>query len=227
MSPDQYTNAWQHPETRKAWHLHMVMTVLRLTGWVAACVAALAVYVVFLSSGFAPLLVAFLGYGAYRAVLQVGCLTWSVNIKRVLEQYPWQLFHGLPRGRSKHPDAGEDEMWYEIPNPENPGEGVPLLFLANMRLLWWVRRFGTAKTQQELKAEIEPLWFAGDPRFYAVIAAPGRGGRRPKRLHFLYQRSARWDTRHPTSDWGAGAEALEQARRAGARTPDPVAPPQQ
>lgn len=226
MGPDQYVTAWQHPATRRAWYVHMLLIVLRLIGWTAVCVGSLAVFVVILSPGFVLLLVPLLGYGAYRAVLQIGYFPWSINIKRVLEQYPWQLLADLSRGRNKHVNVEESAMWYEIPDPEHPGELVPLLFLSNMRLFWWARRFGTNKTSPALKRQIEPLWFAGDPRFYAVIAAPGRGGRAPRRLHFLYQRSARWDERHPASDWGAGAAAQELARRAGARTPDPVPPPQ-
>ncbi|MBV1936054.1 hypothetical protein KUF83_05680 [Streptomyces sp. BV286] len=115
-------------------------------------------------------------------------------------------------------------MWFEIVNPENPEEQVPLLFLSNMRTFWWMRRFGTARTKPELKAQIEPLWFAGDPRFIAVVAATGRGGDAPKRLHLLYQRAATGGRGVAPTDWSAGPAALERARRAGAHVPGPSAP---
>lgn len=202
----------------------MVTIPCRLVGWGVVWIACLAVPVSFLSPVYFVLFIPLMLYATYRAVLQIGYFPWSINIKRVLQQYPWQLLHDVPRGRTKHPRADEDELWYEIPNPDKPEEGVPLLFLANMRVLWWVRRFGTNKTKPELKGQIEPLWFAGDPRFYAVVAAPGRGGNAPRRLHFLYQRSARWDTRVPTVDWNADPVALDRARRAGARVPEPAHP---
>ncbi|MFD5814518.1 hypothetical protein [Streptomyces sp. NPDC127038] len=118
----------------------------------------------------------------------------------------------------------ENEMWLELPNPEVPGERIPLLFLSGMRTFWWMRRFGTARTKPELKAEIEPLWFAGDPRFIAVVAAPTRNGSAPKRLHLLYQRTATGRRGVEPADWNASPAALERARRCGAHVPDAVRP---
>ncbi|MET8134990.1 hypothetical protein ABZV24_24095 [Streptomyces sp. NPDC005251] len=93
-----------------------------------------------------------------------------------------------------------------------------------MRTFWWMRRFGTARTKPELKAQIEPLWFAGDPRFIAVIAAAGRKGEAPKRLHLLYQRTATGRRGIEPTDWNASPAALERARRSGAQVPDVVHP---
>lgn len=224
MDPTGCPTAWDHPPTRKAWTQHMVLIVLRLVGWIAVWIGSLAVLVVFLSPGFTPLFIPLLGYATFRAVLQLAYIRPSIQIQRVLWEYPWQFLSGVPRGRNKHPLAQEDEMWLELPNPEEPGERIPLLFLSGMRTFWWMRRFGTARTKPELKAQIEPLWFAGDPRFVAVIAATSRNGEAPKRLHLLYQRSATGRRGVEPSDWNASPAALERARRSGAHVPDVVRP---
>ncbi|MFF1651986.1 hypothetical protein ACFVXW_05435 [Streptomyces sp. NPDC058251] len=203
----------------------MITIVARLVGWIAVWIGSLGVWVAFLSPGFAPIVVPMLGYATFRAVIQLPYFRSSIYIQRVLWQYPWQLLTGVPRGRNKHPRVQEDEMWFEFANPEKPEEQIPLLFLANMRTFWWMRRFGTARTKPELKAQIEPLWFAGDPRFVAVIAATSRGGGAPRRLHLLYQRTAAGRRGIEPTDWNASPAALERARRAGAKVPV-AAPPQ-
>ncbi|MFB9509333.1 hypothetical protein ACFFS2_29445 [Streptomyces aurantiacus] len=198
----------------------MITIVVRLVGWIAVWFGSL-----FLIAATPPwiawVFLPFLVYATYRAVLQLAYFRPSTYIRRVLQQYPWQFLTDVPRGRNKHPRVQEDEMWFEIPNPEDPEEQVPLLFLANMRTFWWMRRFGTSRTKPELKAQIEPLWFAGDPRFIAVVAATGRGGEAPRRLHLLYQRTATGHRGIAPTDWNAGPAALERARRAGAHVPDP------
>ncbi|MFE0102802.1 hypothetical protein [Streptomyces sp. NPDC059009] len=225
MHPTDYPTGWDHPATRSAWIQHMGMIVGRLAGWSAVWFGSLFLIVatpVWIAWIFLPILV----YAGFRALVQVFYFPWSMNIQRVLAQYPWQLLSDVPHGRDKHPQADKDEMWFEFSNPEEPNERIPLLFLSQMRTYWWMRRFGTSRTKPELKAEIEPLWFAGDPRFYSVIAAPGRGGQAPKRLHFLYQRSARRSWKGDVITWDASPAALECARRAGARVPDRTVPPQ-
>lgn len=199
---------------------HMVLIALRLVGWIGIWVGSLGVLVVLLSPGFTPLFVPLLGYATLRAVLQLAYIRPSLYIRRVLQQYPWQLLTGVPRGRNKHPHVQQDEMWVELPNPEKPEEQIPLLFLSGMRTFWWMRRFGTARTKPELKAQIEPLWFAGDPRFIAVIAATGRGGMKPRRLHLLYQLTATGRRDVEPIDWDASPAALERARRSGAHVPE-------
>ncbi|MFF3610199.1 hypothetical protein [Streptomyces sp. NPDC002580] len=161
-------------------------------------------------------------YATFRAVLQLAYIRPSIYIRRTLTQYPWQLLSGVPRGRNKHPQVQENEMWLELPNPEEPEERIPLLFLSSMRTFWWMRRFGTSRTKPEVKAQIEPLWFAGDPRFVAVIAATGRTGKGPRRLHLLYQRTATGRRGIEPTDWRASPAALERARRSGAHVPDGV-----
>ncbi|MFC9845535.1 hypothetical protein ACFWFF_08595 [Streptomyces sp. NPDC060223] len=202
----------------------MTMIAGRLVGWTAAWFGSLYLIVAtpaWLGWVFLFLLV----YATYRAVLQLAYLRPSLQIKRVLGQYPWQFLTGVPRGRNKHPQVEQDEMWYEFPNPEKPEEQIPLLFLMNMRTFWWMRRFGTTSTKPELKAQIEPLWFAGDPRFIAVIAANSRRSKAPRRLHLLFQRTATGRRGIEPTDWNASPAALDRARRAGAHVPDSVSPP--
>lgn len=224
MHPSMYQTAWDHPPTRRAWVQHMASIAARLVGWVAVWIGSLGVLVSFLSPGYAFLFIPVLLYSALRAVLQLAYIRPSIYIQRVLWQYPWQLLTDVPRGRNRHPMVQEDEMWLELPNPEEPGERIPLLFLSGMRTFWWMRRFGTARTKPELKAEIEPIWFAGDPRFIAVIAASRRKGEAPKRLHLLYQRTATGRRGIEPTDWNASPAALERARRSGAHVPDAVRP---
>ncbi|MFD6921371.1 hypothetical protein ACFV99_14310 [Streptomyces sp. NPDC059944] len=223
MSPTDYSSAWDYPPSRQAWVRHVVMTAARLIGWVAVWSASLFLIVATpLWGGWVFLLL--LLYATFRSVLQLAYIRPSLYIRHVLQQYPWQLLTGVPKGRNKHPGVQEDEMWLELPNPERPEEQIPLLFLSGMRTFWWMRRFGTARTKPELKAQIEPLWFAGDPRFIAVIAAAGGNGRTPKRLHLLYQLTATGRRGIEPIDWDASPAALERARRSGAHVPDNASP---
>jgi hypothetical protein len=223
MDPTCYLTAWDHPLTKRAWIQHMTAIVGRLIGWLAVWIGSLFL-IVATPRWVGWLFLILLVYATFRAVLQLAYIRPSIYIQRVLWQYPWQLLTGVPRGRNKHPRVQEDEMWLELPNPEEPEEQIPLLFLSGMRTFWWMRRFGTARTKPELKAQIEPLWFAGDPRFIAVIAATNRKGEGPKRLHLLYQRTATGRRGIEPTDWNASPAALERARRSGAHVPDVVHP---
>ncbi|MFF2365899.1 hypothetical protein ACFVU0_24835 [Streptomyces sp. NPDC058122] len=223
MDPTNCRTAWDHPPTRRAWLQHMTMIAGRLIGWIAVWTGSL--FLTLASPRWIGwLFLVLLVYATFRAVLQLAYIRPSIYIQRVLWQYPWQCLSDVPRGRNRHPLVEEDEMWLELPNPEDPGERIPLLFLSGMRTFWWMRRFGTARTKPELKAEIEPLWFAGDPRFIAVIAASRRKGEAPKRLHLLYQRTATGRRGIEPTDWNASPAALERARRSGAHVPDAVRP---
>lgn len=219
MNPTKHPTAWDHPPTRRAWILHMIAIAGRLVGWLAVWIGSLFL-IVATPRWIGWLFLLLLIYATFRAVLQLAYIRPSIYIQRVLWHYPWQLLSDVPRGRNKHPGVQEDEMWLELPNPEEPAEQIPLLFLSGMRTFWWMRRFGTARTKPELKAEIEPLWFAGDPRFIAVIAADGRKGEAPKRLHLLYQLTATGRRGIEPTDWNASPDAVERARRSGAHVPD-------
>lgn len=224
MNLTNHPTAWDHPPTRRAWTQHMAMNVVGLIGWIGGWIALLGIstntpnWVVWI---FMPYFL----YAPHRVYLQLkSYFPAAVRMQRILRQYPLQVLADVPRGLGKHPEAQDDGMWFELRNPENPEEKIPLVFLAHGRQHWWIRRIGGPRTDPQLKAEIEPLWFAGDPRFLAVIAAPGRKDRAPKRMHLLYQRSA-FSRRADNAGWSASPEALERARRAGARVSDPVPRP--
>ncbi|MEW2161833.1 hypothetical protein AB0912_02370 [Streptomyces sp. NPDC007084] len=160
-------------------------------------------------------------YGLYRVFVQLACFPWAFRMRRILREYPWSILKDVPRGLKRHPEAGDDGMWFEFRNPRNPGEKVPLVFIRHHRSHWWLRRIGGPRTEPQLKAEIEPLWFSGDPRFMGVVAAPSRDGNAPVRLHVLYQRTAFGRTSAGPA-WAADPEDVERARRAGAQASVPT-----
>ncbi|MGW0595758.1 hypothetical protein ACWD11_01290 [Streptomyces sp. NPDC002776] len=196
----------------------MAMNVVALVGWPVAWIGLLYVLAVFLSPGFAFLVSLPLCYAMYRAVLQLRCFPTALHILRVLQHYPWQLLPHTPRGLDEHPDAEDGGIWIEFPNPARPeGRRIPLTFVKHHRAYWWLRHIGGPRTKPALKARLEPLWFAGDPRFLGVVAVSGRRGAAPRRLHFLYRPSA-FEQRAARRQWDdATPDDLERARRAGAR----------
>jgi len=218
VNPPDYRTAWDHLPTRRAWWGHMAMNVAGLVGWPAAWIGLLYVLVVFLSRGFAFLFALPLCYALYRAVIQLRYLPTAIHMLRVLQQYPWQLLSHTPRGLDEHPDAEDGGIWIEFPDPAGRGDkGIPLTFVKHHRAYWWLRHIGGPRTKPEVKAQLEPLWFAGDPRFLGVVAVTGRRGVAPRRLHFLYRPSA-FEQRAVRRQWDdATPEDLERARRAGAR----------
>lgn len=125
MRPADYPTAWSHPPTRRSWFYHLITTGLRFLGWIAVWISSLGFLVSFLSPVYSFLFIPALIYSAFRAVLQLAYIRPSLYIRRVLQQYPWQLLTGVPRGRNKHPAVQEDEMWLELPNPERPDERIP------------------------------------------------------------------------------------------------------
>ncbi|MCF3125593.1 hypothetical protein IPZ68_38750, partial [Streptomyces arenae] len=200
----------------------MVVGVIRLLGWTAVAFGSLFA-IVGLPVSLGWILFPFLLYAPFRALVEASFIATSLRMRRVLHEYPWRIFDDVPKGIAPHPAASDEHMWFEIPDPENPDRSVPLTFIATFRSHWWFRRIGAPRTKPERRAQIEPLWFAGDPRFLAVVAAPGRDGTAPRRLHFLYQATA-VDRGTATTDWNATPAALDRARRAGARVAEGVAP---
>jgi len=194
----------------------MAMNVIGLIGWIAAWVGLLYVLIVFLSQGFIFLFVLPLCYCVYRALIQLRYFRPAFCMAQVLRTYPWQVLPGVRRGLDEHPEAEDDGIWIEVPNPASRAKGIPLVFVRHHRAYWWMRRIGGPRTKPEFKAQLEPLWFAGDPRFLGVVAAPAKGGDAPRRLHFLYQPSAfsKTATRRQWED--ASPADVERARRAGA-----------
>jgi len=195
----------------------MTMNVVGQVVWIAVYPGVLYVMVVFTSRAFVPVFTPFLLYSFYRFFVQLTYFPWALRMRRILREYPWQVLEGVPSGLGRYPGARDDGIWFEFRNPVSPDERIPLVFIKHQRAYWWMKRMDGPRTKPERRAQIEPLWFAGDPRFLAVIAAPGRDGKAPKRLHVLYQRSV-FDRRCAPQSWGAGAGAadVERARRAGA-----------
>ncbi|WP_055702589.1 hypothetical protein [Streptomyces silaceus] len=221
MNPSEYVTAWEHPPTRRAWLQHMAMNVVGLIGWLIGWIALLGIstrtpdWVVWV---FMPYFI----YGLYRAVVQVGYFPAGLRMRRILRTYPWQVLCGVPRGLAAHPAAQDDGIWIELPDPTDQEEKIPLVFTSHFRSYWWMRRIGGPRTKPELKAQLEPLWFAGDPRFLGVVAASRRGGEVPRRLRALQQPSALGKAPAGLSR-DASPVDLERARNAGARLPDHVA----
>ncbi|MER6271101.1 hypothetical protein [Streptomyces sp900105755] len=193
----------------------MTMNVLGQVGWTVAYPGLLYIMVVYTSSAFVLVFLPFILYSLYRFFIQLTYFPWALRMRRVLREYPWQLLEAVPSGLGKHPDAREDGMWFELPNPADREEMIPLVFIKHQRSYWWLKRLDGPRTKQHRRAQIEPLWFAGDPRFLAVVAAPGRNGEAPRRLHMLYQRPV-FDRRVEPETWDAGSADIERARRAGA-----------
>lgn len=197
------------------------MNVLGLVGWIGGWIALLGI------STYTPnwvvwIFIPYFLYGAYRAVIQVRYFPLAFHMLTVLRTYPWQLFSGLSRGLDEHPEAENDGIWIELPNPGDRSKAIPLVFVKHHRAYWWMKRIGGPRTKPALKAQLEPLWFAGDPRFVGVVAASARGGVAPRRLHFLYQPSAFYKAvaRRHWEDVSPGE--LDRARRAGALLLDAV-----
>lgn len=216
MNPGEYPTAWEHPATRRAWKKHMFMNAVGQVAWVAAFPGLLYVMLVFTSQGYVLIFTPFLLYSLYRAVNQVGYFSWAVRMRCILRQYPWRILKEVPHGLYRHPEAVEDGAWFEFRDPDHSDRRVPLIFLRHQRAHWWLKRIGNSRTKPGLRAEIEPLWFAGDPRFFGVIAAFRRDACEPKRLHVLYQRSV-FDSRRTPTAWDAEISDVDRARRAGAR----------
>lgn len=202
----------------------MAMNVLGLCGWPAGWIVLLAV------STYTPnwvvwLFMPYFLYAFYRFFNQLTYFPAAFRMRRVLREYPWQVLHGVPSGLGRHPAARDDGIWFEFQNPARPEESIPLVFIKHQRSYWWLRRMDGPRAKAHRRTQIEPLWFAGDPRFLAVVAAPGHNGASPKRLHLLYQRPV-FDVRCAPESWGASPEDIDRARRAGAMNLDTTPQPQ-
>ncbi|MFI9821683.1 hypothetical protein ACIHFC_14605 [Streptomyces sp. NPDC052013] len=217
MNAVDYSIAWEHPPTRRAWATHVILNVIGLVAWAGCWVILLGVslqtpdWVVWL---FMPYFV----YGPYRVVVQLRYFPEAFKMFQVLREYPWQVLTGAARGIDEHPEAEDGGIWIEFPDPTGRStKGIPLTFVKHHRSYWWLRRIGGPRTKQELKRQLDCLWFAGDPRFLGVVAVPSRDGSTPRRLHFLYRPSA-FDERAARRHWeDADPADLDRARRAGAR----------
>ncbi|MFF4312003.1 hypothetical protein [Streptomyces sp. NPDC001507] len=212
MPPVHHSVAWDDPATRRAWAKLVTCAFSGQLLWPATWLGALAWYVTMSMTWtlwffFVPLL-----YSFYRTLLQPSYISWAFHTRRLLRAYPWQVFEEPENGIGKIVGATAGDVWLSFPNPERQDEKLPMILKVHIRSMWWRRRLGrgyaTAKAQQ-----IREVWFAGDPRFAAVIAAPG-----PRRFHVVQQRPM--NKRGVADPQGAGPAALARARRAGVRLPD-------
>lgn len=220
MHPSGYSTAWDHPPTRRAWANQLTMNTIAFICWFLTPWALLAVLVVILSPAFVPIFVIPFGYSLYRTLIAFAFFMVYVRMRRILQNYPWRLDRA-PYSLSQHPESPHKEQWIEFPNPERPGEQIPLHFLKHFRGYWWQRRMAP-RAKPELKAQLEPIWFAGDPRFFGVIAVssspPSKtADLKPRRLHVLTQPNAIYAPGDHNS-WQATANDVGRAQRAGARS---------
>ncbi|WP_316779406.1 hypothetical protein [Streptomyces sasae] len=213
MPPTHHPTAWDDPATRRAWAKLVTCALLGQILWPAVWLGLLAWYVIMSISWtlwlfFVPLL-----YSFYRAFLQPAYISWAFHTRRLLRAYPWQVFEEPESGIGKVPGATDGDVWLSFPNPERVDEKLPMILKSHIRSMWWRRRLGRGHTSVKT-AQAGEVWFAGDPRFAAVVAAPG-----PRHFYVVQQRPM--NKRGVADPHGASPAALERARRAGVRLPDP------
>lgn len=188
VNPEACRVAWDHPPSRRSWTGHMLMNFVGLLGWIASWLGLLYALVVFLSPGLTFLFLPPLCYCFYRLVVQLCYFRPALRMRRIMLTYPWQVLRFIPYGLADHSEVVSKHYgWFEFSNPARSQHRLPLVFPRHHRTEWWHRRMAP-RAKSVLKADIETVWFAGDPRFIGLIAAPGRGGTRPRRLHVLEQR---------------------------------------
>lgn len=213
VGPAVCATAWGHVPTRMAWISHMVMNVAGLIGWTGGWVGLLAIsletpnWVVWV---FMPYFI----YAPYRVVTQLKYFPTAFLMLRILRTYPWQMERDVVIGLTKRPEVVAKQYgWFEFENPANEQQQLPLVFSEHLRTEWWARRMAP-RAKPRLKADIETVWFAGDPRFIGLVAAPNRRGTAPRRLHVVEQRidvQSGWSF----ADWGATPYDIERGRRVG------------
>ncbi|AZM54092.1 hypothetical protein DMA15_17190 [Streptomyces sp. WAC 01529] len=213
MNPADFPTAWDHPPTRRAWNLLVFKDVAGLIGWIGVWIALLGIsletpdWAVWI---FMPYWI----YSPWRMLVQSSYIPTALRMRRILQNYPWQLLRDVPNGLTKRPEIqGNQFGWFEFPNPARPEQQLPLVFAKHPRVTWWHRRMAP-RAKPQLEAQIATVWFAGDPRMIGLIAAPAPSGASPRRMMILSQRLGKGhDIAY--SDWGVSPSDLEQARRAG------------
>ncbi|PWI17779.1 hypothetical protein DI272_29175 [Streptomyces sp. Act143] len=189
------------------------MNVIGLVGWVSGWIAVLGISLQ-LPDWAVWICMPYFIYGAYRAVTQLRYIGPALWMLRILRTYPWQIVPNIPHGLTKRSEVlGRQYGWFELPNPARTDQCLPLVFADHLRTGWWSRRMAP-RAKPRLKAEIKTVWFAGDPRFVGLIAAPTPRGTTPRRLHIVEQKT---DVRSGQRfmDWGATPEDIERGRQAG------------
>lgn len=214
MHPTHLPTAWDDPATRRAWTKLLIGAALGQILWPAAWLGLLAWYVGMSITWTLWLFFVPMSYAFYRSFLQWAYWRGAFRARRLLRHYPWQEYEAPESGIGNLPGVRDGYAWLKFPNPEAPAQPVTMVMHSHVRSVWWGGRLGKRATT-ERKAQIREIWFAGDPRFAAVIAVPG-----PRHLYVIHQRSS-YHPGIPAEGAGAGPQALELARRAGVRVPVP------
>ncbi|MFJ7770934.1 hypothetical protein ACIQ1J_21580 [Streptomyces sp. NPDC097107] len=191
----------------------MAMNVTGLVGWSGGWVVLLGIST-YTPNWVAWVFMPYFIYGPYRVLTQLKYFPAAFLMLRILRAYPWQIIRGAPRALTRRPEVvGKQYGWFEFPNPACQQQQLPLVFPRHLRREWWSRRMAP-RAKPRLKADIETVWFAGDPRFIGLVAAPTRRGTAPRRLHVVEQRVGA-ESGWRFADWGATPEDIERGRRAG------------
>ncbi|NGN70218.1 hypothetical protein G5C51_40835, partial [Streptomyces sp. A7024] len=140
------------------------------------------------------------------------------RMRSLLKMYPWRAYGGPDVAAS-----GGVGFVFPDPGPAGGGRRIAVELPDVPGVVWWLERLDPS-APSDLRAELEDLWYAGDPRYAGVIALPG-----PYRPTNLFQPGSYGDRRgeEPLTDRG-GSEAdrrlarLSRVRIApGQRTPRP------
>jgi hypothetical protein len=217
VHPSNYPTAWEHPPTRRAWTKQTTISVLAFIGWFLSPWCFLIFLLAFYSIALSIFIIILMGYGAYRAKIQPTQILSNIRIRRILRAYPWRL-DDIPYSFPQPPEGTPTDLCLTIPHPAQPGETI--LMYQHLRYLptWWTRRMGP-RAKPELKAQLKPIWFAGDPRFFGVIAVTKPGSTpkipAPKRMHLIVQVGETKQTAPiDVNSWQASPEDLAHARQA-------------
>ncbi|MEU9151055.1 hypothetical protein AB0D59_11000 [Streptomyces sp. NPDC048417] len=214
MPATHHPTAWGDPATRRAWTKLLISAALGQLLWPAVWLGLLAWYVSMSITWTLWLFFVPMAYAFYRTFLQWAYWRGAFRTRRLLRQYPWHVYEAPESGIGNLPGVGNGYAWLRFPNPEVPDQQVTMVMHSHVRSIWWGGRLGK-RAKDERKAQVREVWFAGDPRFAAVIAVSG-----PRRLYVLHQRPS-YNPGIPADGHGAGSQALELARRAGVRVPGP------
>ncbi|GGT22700.1 hypothetical protein [Streptomyces griseoviridis] len=198
MTVPAVRTAYEDPATRWAWRraasFRLGVVLLSLASFVAWLYAVVLTPVWTLWIWMPVLFV------LIHIALQALVLVLTVNrLRRVLKVYPWQSCPGAAS------IAKNGTTRFTLADPEAPDRRITLKWgdWLGSGVTFWVR---------EVKAGgVGEIWFAGDPRFLGVVAAPG-----PRRLLSVAQKEA-VDDRTAARRRGVSPEARERARAAGAR----------
>ncbi|GCD44217.1 hypothetical protein GKJPGBOP_03909 [Streptomyces paromomycinus] len=196
--PVHCKTAWQDPMTRRAWRRTAVLRCAALPAWLLGFLAWLFA-VVMTPAWLLVLWLPVLCVGIWYTLLAVIATTSLARTRRVLRVYPWQV--GVAEAKPKENGSTR----FVVSDPERPEKTVSLGHggLIGTRGHFWVRAVKSG--------HVTETWFAGDPRYLGVVAAPG-----PRHLLWVAQREAT-DSRMPPRKKGVSPAARAMARAAGAR----------